>query len=205
MQAGHARKAGAGPAGARQEAGKTDKWRDRAPPPLRDYRSDPEFGHVRVLGAFNEILTEPKNISPGAVIANFCFVGRGARIGRSKIGNFCEINSGARIGDGNLINAYCVFNSDTEVGDGNIFGANVMTADEKYMTARTENVEKAPCRIGSDCRIGQGARLICTELGDHVSIGAGAVVLEPRISSGEVWAGIPARYIRKMTEKELSI
>lgn len=164
-----------------------------------------DFSHVTILGNSNEILTAPENIAAGAIISNYCFIGKDVKIGKSKIGNFCELNSGTIIGDDNLINSYCLFNSDTVIGDANIFGANVMTADEVYMTARTSNITKVPCRIGNDCRIGQGSRLICTDLGNHVSIGAGAVVIEPKIRDKEVWVGIPARFLRYMSEKELSI
>ena len=121
------------------------------------------------------------------------------------IGNFCEINSGVKIGNGTLINSHCNLNSDTQVGDDAILGGGVLTADEKYMTARTQNVEKKPCKIGNNCRIGQNSNLISTVLGDHVSIGAGSTVLEPEIKPYEVWIGTPARFLRKMTEYELGI
>lgn len=121
------------------------------------------------------------------------------------VGNFCEINSGTVIGDGTLMNAYCSLNSDTVVGKGCIFSTGVKTADEKYMTARTSNIVKKPCRIGDDCRIGQGSILVCTELGNHVSIGAGSVVLEPHIPSKQVWVGSPARFLRTMTSHEMAI
>ena len=66
--------------------------------------------------------------------------------GNTVIGNFCEINSGAKIGKDTLINSHCHLNSDTKVGSGMIFGSGVLTADEKYMTARTENITKKPLR-----------------------------------------------------------
>ena len=71
------------------------------------------------------------------------------------IGNFCEINSGTKIGADTLINSHCHLNSNTRVGNGVIFGSGVLTADEKYMTSKTENIIKKPCVIGNDCRIGQ--------------------------------------------------
>ena len=91
------------------------------------------------------------------------------------------------------------------MGDNVIFGSGVLTADEKYMTARTHNITKTPCSVGADCRIGQNSSLICTELEDHVSIGAGSVVLTPHIKQYEVWAGIPAKFIRMMSDHERHI
>lgn len=160
---------------------------------------------ARLLGSHNEILADPEDLDPTAVIANYCFIGKGVRIGAgTKIGNYCEINPGTSIGKGCLINSHCHLNSDTVVGDGTIFGSGVLTADERHMTARTCNVTKEPCRIGKDCRIGQGARLICCSIGNHATIGAGAIVLRD-VPAYQVWAGVPARYMRDMTPRELNI
>lgn len=160
---------------------------------------------MKEVGRYNEIHQSAK-IAESARVCGWCYIGPDVVIGEDVvIGNFCEINSGVTVGDGTLFNPYCVINSDTVVGRGCIFGAGVLTADEKYMTARTSNVTKKPCRIGNDCRIGQGSMLVCTELGDHVSIGAGSLVLEPRIPDGQVWAGSPARFLRMMTDEELAL
>jgi len=159
----------------------------------------------RIVGKYNDI-HKTANIHDTARICGWCYIGEGVVIGANTvIGNFCEINSGTKIGDDTLLNSYCLLNSDTVVGSGVILGAGVLTADEKYMTARTTNITKKPCVIGNDCRIGQGSSLICTKLGDHVSIGAGSVVLEPEIKSYEVWAGVPAKFLRRITDYELSI
>ena len=160
---------------------------------------------ANIVGKFNDIHKSAK-IADTARICGWCYIGPDVTIGEHTIiGNFCEINSHAEIGSNVLVNSHCHLNSNTVVGNGVIFGAGVHTADEKYMTARTKNIKKTPCMIGNDCRIGQGSNLVCVTLGDHVSIGAGSVVLEPYIKSYEVWAGIPARFIRKMSEYECSI
>jgi len=157
------------------------------------------------VGRYNDIHRSAR-IAESARVCGWCYIGPDAVIGENAvIGNFCEINSGAVVGDGTLLNACCVINSDTTVGRGCIFGAGVLTADEKYMTARTSKVTKKPCRIGDDCRIGQGSMLVCTELGDHVSIGAGSLVLEPRIPDRQVWVGSPARLLRMMTNEEMAL
>ena len=160
---------------------------------------------ARIVGRFNDI-HETAKIAGTARICGWCYIGPGVEIGENTvIGNFCEINSGTKIGADTLINSHCNLNSDTKVGNGVIFSTGVLTADEKYMTSKTENITKKPCVIGNDCRIGQGASLICTTLADHVSIGAGSVVLEPAIKSFQVWAGVPARFLRNMTDYEIRI
>ena len=158
-----------------------------------------------IIGKYNDI-HDSAVIHDSARICGWCYIGPDVHIGENAIiGNFCEINSGAAIGCGTMINSHCHINSDTTIGDGVIFGSGVLTADEKYMTARTCNITKQPCVIGNGCRVGQNSSLVCTILEDYVSIGAGSVVLEPRIKSREVWAGVPARYMRKMSDYELSI
>lgn len=157
------------------------------------------------VGRYNDIHPSAR-IAETARVCGWCYIGPNAVIGENVvIGNFCEINSGAVVGEGTLFNSQCIINSDTVVGKGCILGAAVLTADEKYMTARTSNIDKKPCRIGDDCRIGQGSMLVCTELGDHVSIGAGSLVLEPKIPSRQVWVGSPARFLRMMTDEEMAI
>lgn len=160
---------------------------------------------MKEVGRYNDIHPSAR-IAETARVCGYCYIGPNAVIGENAvIGNFCEINSGASVGDGTLLNAYCLLNSNTAVGSGCILGAGVLTADEKRMTARTANIVKRPCRIGDDCRIGQGSMLVCTSLGDHVSIGAGSLVLEPKIPPRQVWVGSPARFLRMMTDEELAI
>lgn len=158
-----------------------------------------------IIGKFNDIHPSAK-ISDTARICGWCYIGPDVVIGdHSVIGNFCEINSGAKIGSNTLMNAFCILTSNTIIGNNVILGGSVITADEKYMTARTKNIQKKPCTIGDDCRIGMAVRLVCTKLDDHVSIGANSVVLEPHIGSYEVWVGTPARFLRKFTDYERSI
>lgn len=160
---------------------------------------------MKLVGRYNDIHPSAK-IAETARVSGYSYIGAGVVIGENVvIGNYCEINTGVVIGDGTLLNGYCSLNSDTIVGRGCILSTGVKTADEKYMTARTSNIVKKPCRIGDDCRIGQASILVCTELGDHVSIGAGSLVLEPSIPSKQVWVGSPARFLRMITDKEMAI
>ena len=160
---------------------------------------------MKLVGRYNDI-HPPAKIAETARISGYCYIGAKTVIGENVvIGNYCEINTGVVIGDGTLINGYCSLNSDTIVGKGCILSTGVKTADEKYMTARTANIVKKPCRVGNDCRIGQASILISTELGDHVTIGAGSLVLEPNIPPKQVWVGSPARFLRMMTDKEMAI
>jgi acetyltransferase-like isoleucine patch superfamily enzyme len=155
------------------------------------------------LGNFNEILTD--DIGDGTRIANFCFIGKDVKIGKNvKIGNFCEINRGTVIGDNCVINPYCVFNDNTIIGHDTIFGGQVMTADEKYMSTDLSKIVRTPCKIGSYVKVGQGARLVCCDIGDHAIIGTAAVVMND-IPKKEVWIGTPAKKLRDINDIELKL
>lgn len=168
-------------------------------------RHDPAYSHVKFRGYGSEIQTAPENIGEGVVIAGWCFIGKGAKIGpRTRISNFVEINPDCEIGADILVNPYSIFNSGTKIGDGTIIGAHVSTADERHMTARTERVRRIQCEIGKDCRIGTHTSIISSKIGDHSSTGAGSVVTKD-IPPCQVWAGVPARYMRDMTKEELEL
>lgn len=156
----------------------------------------------KILGKFNEI-ADGVSIGDNTLIANYCFIGRNVTIGANcKIGNFVEINSGTVIGDNTLINSHCNLNSNTRIGNNTIFSTGVLTADEKYMTPITLKIQKKPCIIGDHVKVGQGARLICTSIGNYASIGAGATVLADHVPPHEVWIGTPARKIRRTSPYE---
>jgi carbonic anhydrase/acetyltransferase-like protein (isoleucine patch superfamily) len=80
-----------------------------------------------------------------------------------------------------------------------------------------------PTIIGSDVLVGHRATIHACTIGDGAFIGMGSTVLdgavvEPqamvaagavvgpgkRVPSGELWAGTPARFMRKLSEKELA-
>jgi carbonic anhydrase/acetyltransferase-like protein (isoleucine patch superfamily) len=62
------------------------------------------------------------------------------------------------------------------------------------------------CKIGSRCIIGMNSTILEGAIvEDDCVIAAGAIVPPGRrIPSGELWAGKPARFIRKLTEDEIS-
>ena len=156
----------------------------------------------KVLGRFNEI-AEGVVFGDGTVVTNHCYIGRDVKIGKNcKIGNFAEINNDVTIGDNVLINPHCSLNSNTRVGSNVIFGSGVLTSDEKYMTPITSKIRKKPCVIGDHVKIGGGTILVCTDIGDYASIGAGSTVIADRVPAHEVWVGTPARKIRNTTPEE---
>lgn len=62
-----------------------------------------------------------------------------------------------------------------------------------------QNRKSAPVTIGHDCFIGAGSIILKgIIIGDLSIVGAGSVVTKS-IPSGEIWAGNPARFVKKIT------
>lgn len=86
------------------------------------------------------------------------------------------------------------------------FGGNVMIWDTDfhpldYQARRKheiDNIKCAPIYIGDDVLVGANSIILKgISIGDRVIIGAGSVVCKT-IPSDEVWAGNPAKFIRKI-------
>lgn len=61
-----------------------------------------------------------------------------------------------------------------------------------------QNRKSAPVTIGHDCFIGAGSIILKgVTIGDYSIIGAGSVVTKS-VPSGGIWAGNPARFVKKM-------
>lgn len=61
-----------------------------------------------------------------------------------------------------------------------------------------QNRKSAPVAIGHDCFIGAGTIILKgVTIGDYSIIGAGSVVTKS-VPSGEIWAGNPARFVKKI-------
>ncbi|RVW51824.1 Gamma carbonic anhydrase 2, mitochondrial [Vitis vinifera] len=62
------------------------------------------------------------------------------------------------------------------------------------------------CTVENEAFIGMGATLLDgTFVEKHAMVAAGVLVLQdPRIPCGEVWAGNPARFLRKLAEEEIA-
>ncbi len=105
------------------------------------------------------------------------------------IGQNCHITSGSnevRIGEGSAVMAnVCITNIDH-----NYEQIGVPVLEQGHKTRNT--------KIGMNCFIGHNAVIQAgVELGDHIIVGAGAVVNRGKYPSNCVLAGVPARIIKK--------
>lgn len=141
----------------------------------------------------------------------FAFVNLyGCTIGsESKVGAFVEIQKGVSIGDRCKISSHTFICEGVTIGNGVFVGHNVNFINDKYPRAanadgslQTEadwSVE--PTRVGNGASIGTGSTILCgVTIGENAIVGAGSVVTKD-VPAGTVVAGVPARVIRRVTDR----
>ncbi len=132
----------------------------------------------------------------------------GCKIGdRTKIGPFVEIQKGVTIGADCKIQSHTFICEGVTIKDRVFVGHNVTFINDKYPKAtnpdgslQTEKDWKVvPTVVEEGASIGSSTTIMCgVTIGTGAIVGAGSVVTKD-VSSGEVWAGNPARFIRKVS------
>lgn len=106
-----------------------------------------------------------------------------------------EIGHNVFIGDNNKIGAMCFLPENVIIGNGCFIGPRVTFTNDLYPPSGRENwlytVVKNKSSIGAGSIILPGI-----VIGSNSLIGAGSVVTK-HVPNGEVWAGNPAKFIRK--------
>jgi UDP-2-acetamido-3-amino-2,3-dideoxy-glucuronate N-acetyltransferase len=161
-------------------------------------------------------MTEPMDhylrIAPDVKLGNnvkiFSFVNAyGCSIGdNTKVGAFVEIQKGAVIGANCKISSHSFICEGVAIEDGVFIGHGVMFINDLYPRAgnpdgslQTEaDWQVIPTRIARGASVGSNATILCgVTVGAGAIVGAGSVVTKS-IPPGEVWAGNPARFLRKV-------
>lgn len=133
----------------------------------------------------------------------------------TKIWQFVVVLPGARIGVDCNVSAHCLIENDVTVGnrvtvksgvqlwdgvrlhDDVFVGPNVTFTNDKYPRSKIYPEKFSTTIVGRGASIGANATIICgVIIGEGALIGAGSVVTHD-VPAYEVWAGNPARYIRK--------
>lgn len=137
----------------------------------------------------------------------FAFVNLyGCRIGdRTKIGTFVEVQKGATIGADSKVSSHTFVCEGVHIGDRVFIGHGVTFINDKYPRAANADGsmqtdadwEVIETQVEDGATIGSGATLL-----GGITIGAGAIVgagslVTKSVPPGEIWAGNPARFIRK--------
>lgn len=123
----------------------------------------------------------------------------------TKLGAFVEIQKGAAIGKNCKISSHTFICEGVTVQDNVFIGHNVTFINDKYPRATRadgslqteEDWSVVPTLVESGASIGSSVSILCgVTIGAGAMIGAGSVVTKD-IPPGEIWAGNPARFVRK--------
>jgi carbonic anhydrase/acetyltransferase-like protein (isoleucine patch superfamily) len=146
-----------------------------------------------------------KNISPS--IGEDCFIAENATIvGDVSLGNNCSVWFNAVIrGDVN----YIKIGSNTNIQDGAVIHCTYLKAgtDIGNNVSIGHNALVHGCKLHDHVLVGMGAIVMDhAVVEEYCIIGAGAIVLEnSRCESGFLYAGIPARKIKPLTEEQMQM
>lgn len=155
---------------------------------------------------------EFRRIAPDVVLGKNvtinCFVNLyGCSIGNNtKIGAFVEIQKRAKVGKNCKISSHTFICEGVTIKDDAFIGHNVTFINDKYPEATNqrgnlqaeEDWSVVPTIVEEGASIGSGVTILCdVTIGTGAIIGAGSVVTRD-IPAGEIWAGNPARFKRKV-------
>ncbi len=150
------------------------------------------------------------DVKLGVDVKIFAFVNLyGCTIGdRTKIGTFVEIQKNAHVGSDCKISSHTFICEGVHIGDRVFVGHGVTFINDRFPRATTASgqlqteadwsVEETHIQDGAS--IGSGASILCgVTIGANAIVGAGSVVTKS-IPANEIWAGNPARFLRKVDE-----
>jgi len=132
----------------------------------------------------------------------------GCQIGdNSFVGPFTEIQKNVKIGCCVKIQSHTFICELVTIGDNCFIGHGVMFINDLFSKGSPAMGDKSLWKstlIGSNVSIGSNATILPVTICDNVVIGAGAVVTK-HITEPGIYAGNPARYIKKIEKNESSI
>ena len=125
----------------------------------------------------------------------------GSKIGEScKIGSFVEIQKDSFIGNKVIISSHSFICSLVEIQDNVFIGHGVMTVNDLHPPSKkrtgSDNLWRKTL-IKKGAVIGSNSTILPVIIGENSLIGAGSVVTK-NIPDNEVWAGNPARFLKKL-------
>ena len=116
------------------------------------------------------------------------------------VGPFTEVQKGAVIGKRCRIQSHSFICDMVTIGDDVFVGHGVMFTNDLFKDGAPERTDASkwkPTHIGNNVSIGSNVTMLPVQVCDNVVIGAGSVVTKD-ISEPGIYAGNPARFIRKI-------
>lgn len=136
----------------------------------------------------------------------------------TNVWQYCVILPNARIGDNCNICSHCFIENDVVIGDNVtikcgvqiwdgitieddvMIGANVTFTNDKFPRSHNKDWKLLPTKICKGASVGAGSTILPgITIGEYAMIGAGSVVTK-NVPAGEVWAGNPAIFMKKIEE-----
>jgi UDP-2-acetamido-3-amino-2,3-dideoxy-glucuronate N-acetyltransferase len=131
----------------------------------------------------------------------------GCQIGdRTRVGSFVEIQKGVRIGADCKISSHSFICEGVTLEDGVFVGHHVIFTNDRYPRAVNPDGSLqtdadwtvVPTVVERGASIGSGTTILCgLRIGAGALVGAGSVVTKA-VPARELWAGNPARLLRRL-------
>jgi acetyltransferase-like isoleucine patch superfamily enzyme len=131
------------------------------------------------------------------IVGDFCTIDTGAYLQLTKPYPTIRLGRYVGIGRHNVLAAKTLI----EIGDFTQLGPYCQINDQGHGVAANDLIINqaavlAPVRIGRDCWLGSGVRVLPgVAIGDGAVIGAGSVVTHD-VPAYQIWAGVPARFLK---------
>ena len=118
---------------------------------------------------------------------------------------YTDFGRNIHVGKNVFINSCCQFQDQGGIfiGDGCLIGHSVVmaTLNHDMIPEKRQNLHHAPIRLGKNVWVGAHATITSgVTIGDNAVIAAGAVVTKD-VPANEVWGGVPAKFIKKITDE----
>lgn len=142
------------------------------------------------------------NVPDSTSIWQFCVILPKAQIGENcNICSHCLIENGAVIGNNVTVKCGVQVWDGITLEDDVMVGSNVTFTNDKYPKSHNKEWELLPTRVCKGASIGAGSTILPgLTIGEGAMIGAGSVVTQD-IPAGEMWAGNPAKFIKKYGQR----
>ena len=150
----------------------------------------------KILGKFLLSSIRMRHCGKGIVMYAPSNIYPTAKIGHNvSIGAFTEVGHEVEIGDRTRIGKGVFIPQGVTIGRDCFVGPHVCFSNDNFPPSLKKDWKKT--RVGNRVSLGAGVSVKPgVEIGDDALVGMGAVVTK-NIPSGEIWAGVPAKFLKR--------